>query len=208
MSHIIYRLANGQRIPSVTTVLGILAKPALLEWAYQCGLDGVDYKQIRDDSAGVGTLAHSLIVSDLLSKDNSTEGYAEKDVKLAQRCRLSFREWTGGRTFKNILVETPLVSEKFCFGGTPDWFGEIDGVSTLLDFKTSGAIYPEYFHQVAAYRQLLVEAGHKVEVIKILRLPKSEVEVAEERTLKNLDAHWKIFLACLSIYQLQKEAKK
>lgn len=51
--HTVYKLEDGTRVPSVTTILGILNKPALVEWAYQCGCQGLDYKAVRDQ-AGEG----------------------------------------------------------------------------------------------------------------------------------------------------------
>ena len=38
--------------------------------------------------------------------------------------------------------------------GTLDFVGEIDGVRTVVDFKSSKAIYPEYRYQIAAYRYM------------------------------------------------------
>jgi len=107
-----------------------------------------------------------------------------------------------------VMLETPLVSEQYGFGGTIDFFGNVDDQPTLLDFKTGKAIYPEFFYQLAAYEQLLAEAKQLIEVSKILRIGRTEDEGFEERTVGKLDKQWEIFLHCLSIYNLQKEARK
>ena len=58
------------------------------------------------------------------------------------------------------------------YGGTPDWYGLLDGIPTVLDLKTGG-LYPEQLVQAAAYRLLLVEAGHKVDRLLLLRAPRT-----------------------------------
>lgn len=59
--HTIYRTADGKRVPGVTTVLGIMNKPALVKWANTLGLQGIDSSAYVDETARVGTLAHEMI---------------------------------------------------------------------------------------------------------------------------------------------------
>ena len=40
-AHTQYKLVDGTKVPSVTTVLGILNKPALVKWANNLGLQGI-----------------------------------------------------------------------------------------------------------------------------------------------------------------------
>ena len=49
--HTVYRTADGQRVPGVTTVLGILNKPALIKWANNLGLQGIDSATYVDETA-------------------------------------------------------------------------------------------------------------------------------------------------------------
>ena len=65
-AHIRYRNKNNEIVPGVTTVLNaVLAKPALLDWAYNCGLQDIDYRTVRDQAGGIGTIAHGMIMSHL-----------------------------------------------------------------------------------------------------------------------------------------------
>ena len=41
-AHTAYKTAGGQRVPGVTTVLGVINKPALVPWANQLGLQGIN----------------------------------------------------------------------------------------------------------------------------------------------------------------------
>ncbi len=70
--HTVYKTKDGQRVPSVTTILGILNKPALLDWAWRCGCDGINYKAIRDNAADIGTLAHYMIMTYLRGEKPDT----------------------------------------------------------------------------------------------------------------------------------------
>ena len=205
--HTVYKLATSDRVPSVTTILGVLGKPALIEWAYQCGLRGEDYKAVRDDAASVGTLAHYLIMCHLKNIEPDTSEYSAQDIERAENCLIKYWDWEKGHKIEPILVETPLVSEEYRFGGTIDLFANVDGLPTLVDFKTGKAIYPEFFYQLAAYERLLDEAGHKLKATKILRIGRDESEGFEERSIGELHKQWGIFLACKQIYELKKEVK-
>ena len=101
-------------------------------------------------------------------------------------------------------MEKQSVSEMFQYGGTLDHYCLLDGVPTLLDYKTGKAIYPEQFYQLAAYRQLLNEEGHKVDQYIILRLGRNEEEGFETKIMTDLGKQLEIFLSCLKIYQLSK----
>jgi len=206
--HTVYKLASGDRVPSVTTVLGILNKPALLEWAWQMGTQGLDYKAVRDEASGIGTLAHYLILCYLRNEKPDTSEYSAQTIEQAENSLTKFWDWEKVHKLEPVMLETPLVSEQYGFGGTVDFFGYVDGQPTLLDFKTGKAIYPEFFYQLAGYEQLLAEAKQLIEVSKILRIGRTEDEGFEERTVGKLDKHWEIFLHCLSIYNLQKEVRK
>ena len=206
--HTVYKIKSGQRVPSVTTVLGILNKPALLNWAWQCGIEGKDYKLVRDNAADIGTLAHYLIMCHLKGKTPDTSEYSAENINKAETCLIKYWEWEKENKIEPILVEESLVSEEYEFGGTIDCLALLNNQLILIDHKTGKAIYPEMAYQLAAYRQLLLENGHKVMGARILRIGKNEDEGFEQRIFGNLDKQWELFLHCLVIYNLQKELRR
>jgi len=206
-AHIRYELADGTKVPGVTTVLNILNKPALVKWANNLGLQGIDSNKYRDEMADIGTLAHQMIVDYFNKRGTDATDYSENQIDLAENCLLSFWEWEKGHNIEVVMAEAPLVSAEYRYGGTIDCFCKLDGQPTLLDFKTGKAIYPEMFYQLAAYEQLLAEAGHLIEVTRILRIGRDADEGFEERSVGSLDKHFKLFRHCLEIYNLQKEIK-
>jgi len=205
-AHTAYKVSDGVRVPSVTTILGILNKPALLQWAWRCGMEGIDYNTIRDTSADIGTLAHYLVMCHLTGQQAETNEYAIADLSLASNILERFVSWESQHKLETVLVEKPLVSEEFRYGGTIDWYGILDDKPTLLDLKTSGGIYPEYLYQLAAYGSLLREQGFDIEEYRILRVGKDE-DGHEEIKRDDLETEWAIFMACHTIYRLQHPKK-
>jgi hypothetical protein len=206
-AHIRYEMPDGTKIPGVTTVLGILNKPALVIWANRLGLQGIDSTKYRDEMADIGTLAHQMIVDYFKGNETDTSEYSKSQIELAENCLISFWAWEKEHKIEVILAEAPLISAEYGFGGTIDCFCKLDGQPTLLDFKTGKAIYPEMFYQLAAYEQLLAEAGYLIEVTRILRIGRDENEGFEERSVGKLDNHFELFKHCLAIYNLQKILK-
>jgi len=208
--HTVYKNKDGIRIPSVTTFLGVLDKPALLKWAWQCGVDGIDYEKMRDNAADIGTLAHYLIMCHLAKEEADISEYSPADVEKAQTCIEKYMEWERGHDVVPLMLEEPLISENYQYGGTIDFYGLIDAVPCLMDFKTSKGIYDEAIHQVSAYHQLLQENGHIIEQARILRIGKNPEEGFEERGIEvsRLDLHFEMFLTCKKVYDLRKLLKK
>jgi hypothetical protein len=170
-------------------------------------MKGIDYRKFRDDKADIGTLAHQMIVDYFNKVETDTSEYSKGQIDLAENCLLSFWEWEKGHKIEVIMAEAPLISTEYGYGGTIDCFCNLDGQPTLLDFKTGKAIYPEFFYQLAAYEQLLAEAGKLIDGTRILRIGRDADEGFEERSVGKLDKQFEIFKHCLAIYNLKKEVK-
>lgn len=206
-AHTIYKTADGKRVPGATTITGLLNKPQLVRWANKLGLEGIDSSKYTDEAAAVGTLAHALIQAHLQGDKVDTDLFSPVQVDLAENAVLSFYEWASRHKIEPIICEVPMVSEKLRFGGTVDCYCILDGKPTLLDFKTGKAIYDEYFVQTSAYKELLLEHGHPVEEIKILRVGRDETEGFEERSITDSSKYFKIFQSLLDIYYVKKEVR-
>ena len=81
---------------------------------------------------------------------------AEHDKTIAE-LEKAYRKWANQSKLEIIEQEIQMVSEKHQFGGCPDAIGMIDGELSLVDWKTSKAVYPDYMIQVAAYALLWEE---------------------------------------------------
>ena len=158
--------------------------------------------------ASIGTLAHQMVHDYFKNERTDFIEYSSDDISKAENCLISFYNWIDEHDeVEPVLLEEQLVSESYRFGGTIDCYCNLNGQATLLDFKTSKAIWPEMFHQVAAYKQLLIENGYRVDTVRILRIGRDETEGFEDHVVTNLDTHWELFKSALHIYQLQKQLK-
>lgn len=205
--HTVYKLADGTRVPGVTTILGVLAKPALIAWANRMGLQGIDTTKYVNEAATAGTAAHEMIQCHLTGVKFDEGKYAKDTLDLAENGFIKFLDWADHHKIENVQSEMPLVSEKYRYGGMVDMYAILDGLPTLIDFKTNQTgIYAEMMHQTAGgYRQLLLENGFPVEKVLIIRLGKSDQMDLEAREIGQWAVHWGIFERCLELYQLQKE---
>jgi len=206
-AHTIYKTSDGTRVVGTTTITGLLAKPHLVAWANRLGLEGIDSTKYRDSSAEAGTLAHELIQAHLQGTEVDMTDYSPLSLELAENSFLSYLEWEKHHNVKMIFCEKPLVHETMKYGGTVDCYCELDGLKTLLDFKSGKAIYDEYFVQLAAYKELLIHKGYEVEQVRILRIGRDETEGFEDRSPGKTDKYWEIFKDLLHIYKLKKELK-
>lgn len=162
----------GERIPGVTTVIGLLNKPALVGWAgklcaeagWNAGRNGEPLPRwsdvcygTRDKAAADGTRAHDLFEQHLRGQ-TVVRGLDDSDG--AWQAFENARRWLdlGSIEFEVWPHERPLVSERYGFAGTPDAVArEPDGAVRGCDWKTSKGVYPEFIIQLAAYRHLLRE---------------------------------------------------
>lgn len=205
-AHTRYKTRDGKIVPGVTTIIGVLNKPALVRWANQLGLQGIDSTKFVDEKASIGTLAHEMVMQHFAGTldDMDFSDYTQNQIDLAENSLISFFEWESKHTVEPILVEHDMVSESMLYGGCCDLYCRLDGEPVLVDIKTGKAIYKEMGIQLAAYKNLLEEAGYKVSSSYILRIGRDEDEGFDFKQFKNLNEHFEIFRNCLSIYGLMK----
>lgn len=206
-SHIRYRNSMNEIIPGVTTITGQLNKPQLIIWANQLGLKGIDSTKFRDEKAEIGTLAHALIMADLRSEKFNTSDNSQNQINQAENSYLSWLEWRKGKKLEPIMIEKPLISEKYQYGGTPDYYGKVDNYIDLDDYKTGG-IYRESYIQTCGYVQLIIENGYTPpDRIVILGIPRTPDEKFQEVIYTNFDVGIKAFLLLRELYDSLKEIK-
>lgn len=208
-AHQIYKLADGTRVVGVTTVTGVINKPFLVPWANKLGLQGIDSTKYVDEKAAIGTLAHEMVVCYLTNTEPDLSDYTPNQIDLAENAVLKFYTWEENNDFELIYAEKSLVSEQYRYGGTIDLYGILNRRKTLLDLKTGKAIYSEHHTQVGGgYENLLKENGDEVEDVRILRIGRDDGEGFDDISVPNRDLHWQKFLACLEIYNIDKQLRR
>jgi len=205
-THMQYCLLDGSIAPSVTMALNVLDKgKGMKYWAWDLGKQGLDYRDVRDVAARIDTLAHHLIACHLKNMIPITDlpnGYSQDEVVLANKRLAKFRVWESHTGICPVMIEVPLVSEVYKYGGTPGIMAEIKDEFELWDIKTGGGIYESYFYELAAHRKLLEEQGWPIARAGLLILPPDDgpYEVAMQL---DYDRDLRIFLHSLAILRLQ-----
>jgi hypothetical protein len=203
--HTIYKTKDGKIVPGVTTVLGVLNKPALVGWANKLGLQGISVGKYVDSLGDVGTLTHRIVQCHLINQPVDYSDYTPNQQTLAIGAANKFFDWEKKNQFKFIASELQLVSEKYKFGGTCDIYCVLNGKRTLIDIKTSKACYSEHFTQVSAYKLLLEESGYPVDDVKILRIGREPAEGFDDKDVPLVKIHIEKFLLCLKLWRTEKK---
>jgi hypothetical protein len=193
---------KGNSLPGVTTILQVLNKPALLNWAWKLGMEGIDYRKVRDTRAGIGTLAHDMIECELTGKElGNLDKYSVEDMEIALKCKKHFDDWRAKQVdFEVLDVELVLSGSKLGFGGTVDLYYRSGKKYILMDFKTSKACYDEHKAQQCAYKLLLEEQGKKVDEIKLFQINELKTGVVDIKKAF-IPLYTGLFLGALEVYK-------
>jgi hypothetical protein len=172
---------NGEGpLPSVTTVLEILDKPALSTWKAQQAVRAVlsdpdrfvvpvddptfqsgmadrvrealaEVRKTRTDAASVGSGVHHLADMALRASESDPTGW--KADESTQPYLDAFRAFTERYSRSSFVSSEKMVWSLNGYAGTYDLLMMIEQELWLLDLKTGARIdYPEYALQLAAYR--------------------------------------------------------
>ena len=117
----------------------------------------------------------------------------------------AFLEWEKERKFELVKSEHKIWSLTHKYAGTLDCIAKLNGVMTLVDFKSSTGIREDYVQQIAAYRVAHEEiGGEKIENTGCLRLDKiTGLPEWVEYSLKDNDEAFEKFLCLLKLWWLE-----
>lgn len=222
----------------VTTILGVLDKPALIQWAANEACNFVAeawepnaaysrehrdeilkqaryaHKRKKEEAATLGTLAHEHIEA-FLRDGNWPTGYAWDSLPdEVQNSLTLFREWWDQQDLKVVATEKYLANLELGYGGTLDFLCEdSQGRLVVWDWKTSKGIYGEMKLQLAAYVGALALNGYTVQQAGILRIGKEDADFEVlDIPLPELRELYRVFAALVPIYEWrsreEREAKK
>lgn len=180
---------DGKPVPAVTTILGRLAKPALIQWAADCAVEHMAavlespagflmssipgeleaarkaHAKIRDAAGDVGTFIHDYARRRLAGEQVVVADADEPTRKAID----AFEKWRSEREIVPIALERRVFSKAEWYAGTCDFFGHIDGRLSILDFKTGKGIYDEFWLQTSGYKHALAEELPGLDVHNALR---------------------------------------
>lgn len=220
--------SEWRALTGCTTVLSVVAKPALIQWAANMAVDYIRangnwkltdeelnkvfeearkaHTRRKKEAGDYGTKTHEEIENLVLNaiKNNNGIVTGTSDNKSIQ----NFIDWSTENKVKFLESEKNIYSERLWIGGIVDLVVEIGGQVWIGDIKTSGSgIYAEHLWQCAGYHLMLNDMNlyPNISGYLILNL-KENGEVLEKRSTSN-EENKKAFLACLDIYRIQEKIK-
>ncbi len=211
----IYKNKDGKRVPGTTTIIGSnlgWSKNGLIHWAWDQGINGLDYRESRDKAADVGTVAHAMVEADFSGVAWGTlvdmRCVTDEQIYQALRAYDEFCNWRSVYKFKLTKSEHLLVSEKYQYGGQID-IAAVQGERSIIDIKTSNAIYEDHKIQIAAYNNLWNEnyPEEPIEAWYILQLGKDGGFAYYSLPASTIEAGWRAFVLLRELHDLKKKLK-
>lgn len=212
--HTKYKNTEGNYVPSVTNIIKVIPKDALIYWANSLGWKRKSVRKELEEAANIGTCVHNYIEKiikndkDLLLNLNDIE----RDIRLCyigetRNALLSFLEWykINRTNLKAIDIEKSMSGD--FYGGTCDMICKYDNKLMIFDFKTSGEFYFSMFVQLAAYVRLYEnETNNIISDVAVLRMDKKNGNTAKLKKLSDIkngdiDFYYYVFEQCLNLYR-------
>jgi len=167
--------------PSITKLLELLDKPALLKWANKIGLEGIRLDDYRSKAKESGLSLHEEIENWLKYKIPSA------DAEVQARIEKFFSD-------KEILAIEKNIETVF-FTGRLDIKFKWKGFVFIADFKSSGKVYLETKIQLAGYK-MAEECDH----VAVIHLPELLI-----RPIDLMPEHGDMLIALSSVYNIKQK---
>jgi len=225
---------DGVKIPSVTKIIGILDKPALMGWAAKITAEYLinlipdiksgdlvlspedaqqlfykakaEASRIRDEAADIGTKTHEAIENYLKTK-KKPKGL-EPEV---QKTFDAFIAFAKEMKLGEIIESEKILYSTYGYAGRMDILAYLGGKKYLIDVKTSKGFYREMKFQLAAYHNAYCEmTGEKTDDIGIgiIRLDKSSGLAFWKDYTDEREISFQMFLSLLDFVKLRDGKKK
>ena len=171
-------------------------------------LSAVDSHEFtKNEAADIGKEIHKWIEDYIVSGEKPPTPEDER-VRLGV---IAFLQWKKENDVEFLEIEKVIYSKKYGYVGTLDAIANVNGVPTLIDFKSSKGIYLSHRYQTAAYLKAWNEE-HQTSIKNrmILRLGKFDGDFQAESfdDFEQLELDFKCFLACLLLKQHDKREIK
>lgn len=197
----LYVTPEGNKYPSVTTVIGATKKKSIVEWRKRVGEK--EANRISSRAALRGTNLHSMN-EDYLNNMFDEEKYKDKVLPLFMFKHLKpFLD-----KINNIhVLEGALYSDKLKLAGRVDCIAEYENELAIIDFKTSTEPkkrewIENYIAQECAYAMMYYErTGIKVKkLVTLIACEDGEIQVFQEYDIMN---YMKVLMEYIRAYEQQ-----
>lgn len=208
-------LLDGKPLHGVTTVLRVIAKPALIQWAANMAVD-----HIKNNYAG--NLTEELLKEARMAHRTKKEKAGDWGTKLHEaiesyikggtmpdsldamglKALYKFKSWADDNKIKFLASEKHLYSRELWIGGICDLIFEMDGKKYVGDIKTSSGIYDEAFFQMGAYDLMLEEMGIYNDIAGYMVINLKKDGTMETKLANNTEVNRQAFLHALGLHKI------
>lgn len=209
---------DGKRMSGVTTVLSVISKPKLIQWAADMAVGYIKEKQAHDDEtlaearvahakkkeAGgdAGTDLHSEVEEYIKHMLADFDGVAQKVNPGFSAGAQKFIDWAVANGIKFLASEKQVYSKEWFCAGTFDFSFEREGQRFIGDLKTMKKMWDRVpFFQTAAYMKMSQEMGEApYNGSCIVNINKESFELTEHWTFDH-ESDRLAFEAALTLYR-------
>ena len=193
-----------------TAMLEVLSRPGARDPEYVLtavaeavtGVKAADRERQR--AATIGTAVHAGIEWHLRRALGNDPGPEPRLPDAAAWAVESWKDWAASENLEPLAIERTIYCLDCGYAGTLDLYARVNGVPSILDWKTGRAIYPEAFLQNVAYRHAARRQGMPSNQGLIVRLPKLLDDPAWEVMPVPTTLRLSDFLAALQLWRWQR----
>jgi hypothetical protein len=228
---------DGKPLTGVTTVLSIISKPALIQWAANMavgyieerfkniifpsketdGIEHVDcsYKELFELLKEAKT-AHRRKKEEAADTGTLAHKWIEDWINgknppsdpLIDHMTCNFVKWAEENEVEFIEAEKKVYSRVHWYAGTLDFLCKINGRTYLGDLKTSSGIYDDYFFQTSAYQLALQELEPDLKIDGHVIINCTKEGKFNKKFSFDYEKNIPVFLGALTIYRRKGELEK
>jgi len=222
--------------PSVTTILNVLNKPALAEWAKNCACNYIEdnvrlllagnsfsvdalfkiiaagrtaHDRVREEAAEIGVSTHDFLRDYWRGYSSGVCPKMPEDERTV-KCINAALNWFSDHKIEPYAVEEPQYSRLHKICGRPDLIALVDGELAVVDYKSTKFLYPEVALQMCLYAKMHEEMHGQFPAVRWgLRLDKETGEFEDKRYKpETFDLDWDSFKCCLTLYERFKHLRR
>lgn len=222
---------------NVTTILNVLNKPAIKPWAIRITCDYIEenirklveqdsfsvqdvFKIIerartwaetkREEAADIGTSAHDWIRDYWRAVIRKTDIPPKPEERQPRNCIENALDFFSKHKMVPVAVEEPLYSLETGVCGRPDWIGYVDDEFSIVDYKSTKALWPECPVQMTPYAKIYEEMHGLLPKVRYgLRMDKEGGDFEARRYKpEEFDLDWHTFGCIFTIYDRFKHLRR
>lgn len=151
-----YYLSDGRQVSGASSIAKMGdSYEGIIHWAWKLGIQGEDYRKVRDKAADAGAIGHFMVDCYLKEAEPDLREFTDEEIESAMPIFDKFIDFWGKEGLTILGVEEQLIHEELEYGGTLDLRAkDEDELMVLIDWKSSKQVYNSHKWQLGGYELL------------------------------------------------------